>query len=466
MQLDLEVFSKETCPPYIALSYMWGSYEDTVSITVNRATLNITRNLWDFVQILHARGKTHDAQYFWADQVCMNQQDIAERDHQVGLMGAIFSGAQCVYAYLGPEPDLHSIRADSRLLGSVGTIRECGSQFGAKEDDQLLIWLEIATRPYWQRLWIVQEIWLAQSVLFWCGAYDIASNTVRSRIRWLEDSKYVLSRFIPGLETTRRTSYIQQTHTLAKYDAVSRVPFLLSTTYIGQLTPEAVLKAHGACECTDPRDKIFGLQALLRPHCRIAVDYSKSFRRIILEITRKLVLEKSSVRLLFSITSLDFQQLCSVISKLLTGASSNRSCYSKDIAGMVWDVWVQEIAWLSRNTGQPVSLWEAEVLSNKLRNQAVTKEQEVLAKAFASKLSWQSLLSNEEFVKLYALVKLGHRAGCLIEVPAQMFRSAFSTAFIYTLSCIPGDFLDPFEMHASESAKEQGCIGRNDNCSP
>lgn len=46
-------------------------------------------------------------QYLWVDALCINQQDPQEKTHQVQLMGKIYSLAESVLVWLGPD-DKHS----------------------------------------------------------------------------------------------------------------------------------------------------------------------------------------------------------------------------------------------------------------------------------------------------------------------------------------------------------------------
>ncbi|KAI6797812.1 hypothetical protein KC332_g13920 [Hortaea werneckii] len=48
--------------------------------------------------------------YFWIDAICINQDDIDEKNCQVQMMGEIYESAECVIACLGEHAD------DSRLL--------------------------------------------------------------------------------------------------------------------------------------------------------------------------------------------------------------------------------------------------------------------------------------------------------------------------------------------------------------
>ena len=82
--------------------------EDTANhkIILNGKPLNIRQNLWDFLQ--QARDdQTREGilHRFWIDALCINQNSIAERNHQVGMMGQIYSKASSVLAWLEPETE-------------------------------------------------------------------------------------------------------------------------------------------------------------------------------------------------------------------------------------------------------------------------------------------------------------------------------------------------------------------------
>lgn len=47
----------------------------------------------------------------WADQCCINQDDLVERSHQVQQMDKIYLRASCVLVWLGLDPDMKSAAA-------------------------------------------------------------------------------------------------------------------------------------------------------------------------------------------------------------------------------------------------------------------------------------------------------------------------------------------------------------------
>lgn len=40
--------------------------------------------------------------YLWVDALCINQDDVLERNSQVGRMGELYKNAECVHCWIGP----------------------------------------------------------------------------------------------------------------------------------------------------------------------------------------------------------------------------------------------------------------------------------------------------------------------------------------------------------------------------
>ncbi|RYP62597.1 hypothetical protein DL771_009676 [Monosporascus sp. 5C6A] len=84
--------------PYEALSYCWGSNRLAGTVMANEKVLFITENLSEALQ--HLRHKDED-RILWIDAICIDQNNIRERGHQVGCMGRIYSRAHQVLVWLG-----------------------------------------------------------------------------------------------------------------------------------------------------------------------------------------------------------------------------------------------------------------------------------------------------------------------------------------------------------------------------
>lgn len=138
-------------PVYEALSYEWGNPEKTHIFSLDDATtISITESLHHALRDIRHESPSQADRIIWADAICINQDDISERQQQVSMMGSIYRQAQRVITYIGPEGDKSSLGieiashlrrygASSLLLRariSSGTPEEPGvSEFPPEGDD-------------------------------------------------------------------------------------------------------------------------------------------------------------------------------------------------------------------------------------------------------------------------------------------------------------------------------------------
>lgn len=160
----------KSCPKYTALSYAWGQPTKSRKITIGRQDdVEIGENLWWF---LHYRSLTlKKPRLFWIDAICIDQSNVNERNHQVGLMKQIYSTASNVYIWLGRESE--NSRLAMEFLANEGA-----KPLDRQVDDYRPIWnaqegkaiRDLCERPYWRRMWIIQEIIHANRLTVWCGS--------------------------------------------------------------------------------------------------------------------------------------------------------------------------------------------------------------------------------------------------------------------------------------------------------
>jgi hypothetical protein len=92
---ELNAASLNHNPAYIALSYCWGDGVERNDITVNGHKFSIMASLATALQYL--REIDNDV-LVWADAICINQNNVAERNSQVRMMGNIYGrGKQELY---------------------------------------------------------------------------------------------------------------------------------------------------------------------------------------------------------------------------------------------------------------------------------------------------------------------------------------------------------------------------------
>ena len=168
-------------PSYVALSYSWGDsgqYE-RVTILVNGLRYKISQNLADALQKL----KQNNISTIWADAICINQQDGIEKSREVTRMFAIYRTAQLVVVWLGldTQPD-HDMQG---LLMAVEDVERPASRLrpGVTHDSDLPALDRLLSRPYWERVWVIQEVAAAkQARIFW-GSYIFDLRSLETLLR-------------------------------------------------------------------------------------------------------------------------------------------------------------------------------------------------------------------------------------------------------------------------------------------
>lgn len=118
---------------FTALSYVWGDPDDTADIEVDGIQLPVSRNLASALKHVqrHLQHEFPDrdqaAFIIWADAVCINQANSAERTEQVRLMRGIFSLAKLVLGWLGAEDHEQTLLAFEtlKILGNAFQSADC-----------------------------------------------------------------------------------------------------------------------------------------------------------------------------------------------------------------------------------------------------------------------------------------------------------------------------------------------------
>jgi hypothetical protein len=161
----LEIYTFAHAPRYEALSYCWGEEENLQPIRLQGVDWNVTPNLY---RALKGLRKEKGSRVMWIDAVCINQKDKEEKSAQVPLMGFIYKNARQVIAWLGDDnehtQEVFALIEDlPAMLSLEGTdtplTEECVREWKAIWES-VELWeatLDLLERPYWSRLWVLQE---------------------------------------------------------------------------------------------------------------------------------------------------------------------------------------------------------------------------------------------------------------------------------------------------------------------
>ena len=104
IQTYLAEYRLQENPPYEAVSYTWANEEGDCSLSsqirCDDARLWVTKNCELALRYLR---ETDSERILWVDAICINQKDVGERGHQVGIMRDVYSKAVRVLIWLGEE---------------------------------------------------------------------------------------------------------------------------------------------------------------------------------------------------------------------------------------------------------------------------------------------------------------------------------------------------------------------------
>lgn len=269
---------------YEALSYTWGSPSLSETLVVHSglmpsanpqpSILRIRPNLSEALRYLRLRD---EARIVWIDALCINQDDLEERGHQVARMANIYSRARKVIAWLGPDYN-DAVKALQGLQYVGQQVEATNNHYmarapGASEptwhdpteplplDDSF--WaavIDLIHRPWFSRVWVIQEIHMGNVNAFLkCGSTEIPWSLFQRTARCLTmKAAHFIAR-----------SHIGRLNTMCSLTPGKNFDFFLS-----------ILSHHN--HCFDPRDFIYGILSLAPADLQqaLCVDYSSDTQSV------------------------------------------------------------------------------------------------------------------------------------------------------------------------------------------
>jgi hypothetical protein len=261
--------------PYDALSYTWGGMEKTSTVIVNGKYLDVTASLYSALR--HLRSETED-KVLWVDAICIDQNNKRERGHQVQQMCKIYSQAEKVIVWLG-----QATRETDLLLESLQRLQERSLLHGhGQRHWNLAKWKEswlsvpkdsdyelrgglilLLSRPWFKRVWILQEIANAKKASILCGTKSVQAHI------------FALAPSLIGIKPER--------HCQAVLDIM---PGSLreETWWSENRDLYNLLLKFRESEASDPRDQVYallGISSDAQDTGRLRPDYTKDLGKVI-----------------------------------------------------------------------------------------------------------------------------------------------------------------------------------------
>ena len=149
-------------------------------------------------------GIHHPGEYVWIDSIWINQQNLPEKSSQVCLMGDIYHKAWSVLSCVGCHSD------DSEALREIDSdsdgvpVRRFRTEIRSSRVRHAII--AFYNRPYWSRVWILQETALAEQLFVLFGE----EKWTWTQVYELQDVFLVISaNLLQGFNNIRHIDYLK-----------------------------------------------------------------------------------------------------------------------------------------------------------------------------------------------------------------------------------------------------------------
>ncbi|CAI6266865.1 unnamed protein product [Periconia digitata] len=296
IEIEIETSNLDSNVEYTALSYVWGENPSLPSsIVYDGQNVPVTRNLWEVMLRFRAERLVG---LLWVDAICINQQDNDEKSMQVNMMRDIYKQAAKVIFWLGEQEEYdedavklikvfneNNKRPVDRAFPSGMHSKEL-SDLGLPYDDPGWSgWASLLCRPWFGRVWIVQEFLNASYAVFKTGSLEI----VREDLIWFAYASGVsvglIARVgdcmnVPG---NHRSTIMRAFH--LAWDLLFKIEdkSLVDARMVDSKIMDMWMKSQ-MLGATDPRDRVSALLSTQNVISLDIVDYKKDLVEVYTEI--------------------------------------------------------------------------------------------------------------------------------------------------------------------------------------
>ena len=287
----LQKFLLASAPHYHTASYVWDERKYTgTAIQLKSGTLPVLSSLAPFIDMVTRHGDFKPTDWWWIDSLSINLQDAEERGKQVRIMADIYRNARRAIIWLGEEKEdasdctnaidfLHYLsNLQIAFNGDGHAMRSNLENPGFTEKCAAVS--NLLARPWWTRVWTLQEFVLPQEARLYCGTARISRGRFKSAIYSIFlcstissdfEHELVPRKLFEGAFNRRR---IHQWHTKPASIGINLIAIM---AYLGN---------HSA---TDSRDRIYSVLGLITEQDRALIgpaEYSTSIEQQFAKLVR------------------------------------------------------------------------------------------------------------------------------------------------------------------------------------
>ncbi|TVY82021.1 Heterokaryon incompatibility protein 6 OR allele [Lachnellula suecica] len=262
--LESFALNSPNCPDFVALSYTWGHSIHPKPINLNGHKYDVLACLYPFLKLAPNLPEFSSDTWWWIDSICINQKDENEKSSQMVIMGKIYQRACRTVVWLGEEVDAncgeesrdctHSIKSLYRLCDEMDKVTFKGGSFDReklqklREPESGMDWKSVErllVRPWWRRVWTLQEFLISDHLRFYCGRKSISRKNLHDAIysawacRAWDDMLMSKKAFYAGWNRRRMNQWYEKRN--------HEIGLIAMMAYVGD------------CGATDERDRVYSL---------------------------------------------------------------------------------------------------------------------------------------------------------------------------------------------------------------
>lgn len=298
---------------YNALSYVWGDPGPQKLIYIGEIPVNVTPNL--FAALRRIRDTRREIR-LWVDALCINQNDAQEKMLQVKRMMEIYAKAMEVFMWLGEEEDnsdlamvllqrledafrhnftpkhrglervKHSEHRNKRITGPI--LSKPFSRTYAYDtftnifreeslNDHWKALQHLFYRPYWRRVWIIQEIVMARNRILCCGTLRVSWNAVMVVVEIFSKTLHF------SMSNEAKDAWYSADAIIKQF-----VSMLIDVSNKQKPSLLEGLARFSYCTSTDPRDNVYAILNLVESK-GLEPDYTKTRVEVYKDVVRFIV---------------------------------------------------------------------------------------------------------------------------------------------------------------------------------
>lgn len=265
---ELHYVSTENPTYYKAILYCWGGQQPSVTVQCGLQRLQITENLNAAITTLRLEDKSL---LLWADAICIDQCSVEEKKLQVPLMRLIYQQAAVVQVWLGEDtPDKEGQEAFYLLQELSHSFDKLARDFNIFEtqlegqyldscrlpafsDPSWTSLFKLVRRPWFARVWIIQEVVVSRDTILRCG---------NARLRWKD--------FCFGFLFAIQTGFLMYQKDIFQHLMAFQqlIPLIITQVCFAEGPYPAfdlvsLLQNHRFAGATDHLDKVYALLGLM-----------------------------------------------------------------------------------------------------------------------------------------------------------------------------------------------------------